>query len=384
MQEFYKKALIAFVSLAGVSLLVGYWCVSLSHLRLPLLPAQDSSMPWRGEGSSDALDGGGNSAIQIVDATSRLRFRFILTKTAVHPYATAALVFQDKNGKPVLVDLSRYTSISLNAKCAPANTLMLGIPTFDPNVTKPDKLVSFRTPSAFFSCDEDGAHTELDLTRLETAQWWFDMFKLNLSRQAYKLDKVPRIAFSSTFQSPSFVDSTVELSEITLKGREFSYLYSLAMFLIISWGAYCLWFFRRHALALISDVKDKLQRDLPLVAYQQLSLEPHRDKEKAAILRFIATSYAKPDLDLDAVMTETGANRNKINDILKAELGFTFSAYLNKLRLTEAARLLAETNTASVAEIAYSVGYANVSYFNKLFKEEYGCTPKAFRTLSGK
>ncbi|WP_157200825.1 AraC family transcriptional regulator [Massilia sp. Root351] len=35
-----------------------------------------------------------------------------------------------------------------------------------------------------------------------------------------------------------------------------------------------------------------------------------------------------------------------------------------------------------MAEIAYSVGYANVSYFNKLFKEEYGCTPKAFRSLA--
>jgi len=34
-----------------------------------------------------------------------------------------------------------------------------------------------------------------------------------------------------------------------------------------------------------------------------------------------------------------------------------------------------------VAEIAYAVGYRNVSYFNKLFKEEYGCTPKTFRKL---
>jgi AraC-like DNA-binding protein len=28
------------------------------------------------------------------------------------------------------------------------------------------------------------------------------------------------------------------------------------------------------------------------------------------------------------------------------------------------------------------VGYANVPYFNKLFKEEFGCTPKSFRTLA--
>jgi AraC-like DNA-binding protein len=62
-------------------------------------------------------------------------------------------------------------------------------------------------------------------------------------------------------------------------------------------------------------------------------------------------------------------------------LGFTFTGYLNKLRLTEAARLLADKPEASIAEIAYSVGYKNVSYFNKLFKEDYGCTPKIFRSI---
>jgi AraC-like DNA-binding protein len=37
-----------------------------------------------------------------------------------------------------------------------------------------------------------------------------------------------------------------------------------------------------------------------------------------------------------------------------------------------------------VAEIAYSVGYANSSYFNKLFKEEYGCSPREFRKLTSR
>ena len=62
----------------------------------------------------------------------------------------------------------------------------------------------------------------------------------------------------------------------------------------------------------------------------------------------------------------------------------TFNRYVNKLRLTEVARLLKENTGEPIAEIAYSVGYGNVSYFNKLFKEEYGCTPKAFRTLAAK
>ena len=166
-----------------------------------------------------------------------------------------------------------------------------------------------------------------------------------------------------------------------LTGRDYRYLTALAILLGVSWAGFGLWTFRRHTRALIADVKEKLRKDLPLVAYQQLSIEPHRDKEKAAILRFIANGYANAELDLEKIVNETGVNRNKINDILKSEFGHTFSGYLNKLRLTEAARLLAEKETATVAEIAYSVGYSNVSYFNKLFKEEYGCTPKAFRTV---
>jgi AraC-like DNA-binding protein len=85
---------------------------------------------------------------------------------------------------------------------------------------------------------------------------------------------------------------------------------------------------------------------------------------------------------LENVVAGTGANRNKINDILKVELGMTFTAYVKKLRLTESARLLAENPAATVSEVAYSVGYGSVSYFNKLFKEEYGCTPKVFKSVA--
>jgi AraC-like DNA-binding protein len=151
--------------------------------------------------------------------------------------------------------------------------------------------------------------------------------------------------------------------------------------MIVAWPAYAFWFFRRHTQALLADVEDKVRRDLPLVAYQQLSQDLHRDKEESAILRFLATAYPNPELDVETMVSTLGISRNKINEILKAELGFTFSTYLNKLRLTEAARLLGDKEDSSVAEIAYAVGYRNVSYFNKLFKEEYGCTPKTFRKL---
>ena len=95
----------------------------------------------------------------------------------------------------------------------------------------------------------------------------------------------------------------------------------------------------------------------------------------------MATEYTNHDLSLEATIASLNMNRNKINDLLKEELGLTFTAYLNKLRLTEAARLLTESTNVNISEIAYAVGYNNVPYFNKLFKQEYGCAPKTFKTL---
>ena len=383
MQNFYKKALISLLSLIALNCLVGYLCIDRTYLHVPLLPAEKSELLWKAEPSSDAIQGG-QSTIKLKDDKFSLRFDFTILKKAEYPFASVALSFIDKENKNILIDLSQYNSISFSSKCAPANTLTFGVLTFDEKVSIPGDFLTYRGPATFFSCNENWTQIEIDLTRLETPDWWIDMFKLDLSEQTYILNKVPRVAFGTTFQSPREINSEVQLDEITLHGRDWRYMYFLGAFMILLWGTNAVWFFRQHTRALISNLKDKLQRDRPLVAYQQLSLEPHRDKEKAAILGFMGTEYANADLDLDTMVSRIGVSRTKINDILKSELGFTFSTYLNKLRLTEAARLLAEKEDANVAEIAYSVGYKNVSYFNKLFKEEYGCTPKTFKSLYDK
>lgn len=383
MQAFYKKALIGLVCLIAASVLIGYACIQRTYLYLPLLPAGHTTPAWWAEPTSDT-DRGGLSSIKINDDKFSLNFDFTIQKKAEYPFAGVSIVFNEPTGEAAMVDLSQYDTISFSAKCSPGNTLALSVQTFDDKVSIRNNFVTYRSPSAFFSCNENWTRIELDLTRLETPQWWFEMFKLDLSKQEYALNKVSKITVGSTFQSPNEIASQVHLDDISLNGRDWRYIYLLGGIMLMLWCSYLIWLFRQHTQALIKELKDKIQRDRPLVAYQQLSVEPHRDREKSAILRFMATAYANAELDLDTMVTEIGVSRTKINDILKSELGYTFTAYLNKLRLTEAARLLAEKEEANVAEIAYSVGYKNVSYFNKLFKEEYDCTPKTFKSLCNK
>jgi AraC-like DNA-binding protein len=381
MQDFYKKALLALILLVLADALLATFFVQQSFRTLSLLPANKGAA-WHYHGYADAATGG-SSTIRVREADrERLRFDFRLSDQAQFPYVSADLYFGDgKKGSP-LQDWTGYSTVTFLAKCAPANTMVLILVTFDEKVSRLGDLSTYKAPNSYFPCSEHGVPVSIQLNRLPIPEWWLTGMKLDLSDQAYTLDKVSAIAFGSSFSSRRNVDSHVEISALTLHGRDYRFIAALAAILAASLAAFGFWFFRAHTRALTASLDSRLEKDLTLVAYRQLTLEPYRDKEKAVILRFIATNYADTELDLEKVASGTGANRSKVNDVLKTELGMTFTSYLNKLRLTEAARLLAEKSGSGIAEIAYSVGYANVSYFNKLFKDEYGCTPKAFRSLA--
>ena len=62
--------------------------------------------------------------------------------------------------------------------------------------------------------------------------------------------------------------------------------------------------------------------------------------------------------------------------------GMTLVAYLNHVRLTNAARLLKETSQ-SIAEIASQVGYSDQSHFDKHFKRSFGTVPRNYRSRKG-
>ncbi len=379
MHALYSKALLRLVLLLGISILIGYLCVSRSYHRVALFEQEDFSWQLRTHSTKDAL----TNLNARVDG-ERLIVEFVLSGGNPASYVSTGLVFTDRKGKPALFDWSRFGKISFEARCFPAGTIRVGLATFDDKLSKPDDLMTYRSPTAYINCNQDGGRVELDLAHLAIPEWWVNMNKLNPSDLGYSLAKVAQFEVGTSNASRVGTPSRIEIAKIEMHDRNFGYLYFLGAFLILAWAGFGFWFVRQYAVAMANDLHARMQKDLPLVAYQHLALEPHREREKSAILRLLATRYADSELDLDTVVSETGVNRNKVNDILKAEMGYTFIGYLNKLRLTEASRLLVENTSASIAEIAYSVGYKNSSYFNKLFKEEYECTPKAFREVCKK
>ncbi len=380
MLEFYKKAILIFFGLAALTVVLGLICWNRVYVRDVLLPAQDSVIPWKFETITDTHRGGGSS-ISINDSSLSLDYEYLLKEVVEYPQVTAIVAFADLQNAEHLVDLSRYSAVTFRVKCAPRNVLAFYLHSFDPRVTDPGKFYTYRIAEAFFSCNGEWSDVAIDLRYLNIPMWWQERYKVEVSDQNYWLDKVLAFSIVASIQGPMNTPAKVKINELAFNGRDWRYAWAFAGESILVWAGFIFWLFRQYTRSLITDMKDKLRKDRPLRAYQQLSIEPKRDRETTLLLRFIATEYASPELSLEKTITALGINRTKINEILKKELGFTFVAYLNKLRLTEAARLLSEKDNANVAEIAYSVGYNNVTYFNKLFKNEYGCTPKTFKNI---
>jgi YesN/AraC family two-component response regulator len=57
----------------------------------------------------------------------------------------------------------------------------------------------------------------------------------------------------------------------------------------------------------------------------------------------------------------------------------TFTEYVNYLRIKRATELLVKNYTDSVYDICFAVGFNNINYFNRLFKQQAGLSPLQYR-----
>ncbi len=73
-----------------------------------------------------------------------------------------------------------------------------------------------------------------------------------------------------------------------------------------------------------------------------------------------------------------GVSQGHLSRCFRQALGLAPITYLNRYRLSQAKALL-ETGHASVSEVARAVGFSDSNYFARVFREETGVSPAAYR-----
>jgi AraC-like DNA-binding protein/ligand-binding sensor protein len=84
------------------------------------------------------------------------------------------------------------------------------------------------------------------------------------------------------------------------------------------------------------------------------------------------------DIKLSQISNLFFVNSQYLSRLFSKKMGITFVEYINIIRIKEAKILLKETDS-KIIEIAYKVGFNNVTYFNLIFKRITGQTPFEFR-----
>lgn len=95
------------------------------------------------------------------------------------------------------------------------------------------------------------------------------------------------------------------------------------------------------------------------------------------IMEYIRLNYDKP-LRLGDLADQLHLSVAYLSKYIKKHLGMSFLDYVSQVRLSHAVTALLHTD-APVARIAMDTGFANLSSFNKVFRETYHTTPTAFR-----
>ncbi len=77
-------------------------------------------------------------------------------------------------------------------------------------------------------------------------------------------------------------------------------------------------------------------------------------------------------------------SRTDLHRKIKYYTGLSTTAYIRQIRLEYAAALLLKKPSWCIEHIAYEVGFNEVSYFTRRFREVFGVCPTKYRYCGGK
>lgn len=115
---------------------------------------------------------------------------------------------------------------------------------------------------------------------------------------------------------------------------------------------------------------------------EALCVKSQHDKERHVpdLLKYIHNHFHH-NLSLHKLSEVFHLNEHYISRIFKRETGYGFVEYVNHLRITEAERLLKETDLP-IQQISHRIGYSTQVHFNRVFKTRKGISPKQYRQQS--
>ena len=123
-------------------------------------------------------------------------------------------------------------------------------------------------------------------------------------------------------------------------------------------------------------MRERFSREIKLEP-KHISITSLDEKFITNVLTQIESHMGDENFSIEELSIQAGYSTMHLYRKIKSLTGQTPSQFVRTIRLKRAAELLS-SKSDNISQIAYQVGFSNVSYFNKCFKDQFGMTPGDF------
>lgn len=120
---------------------------------------------------------------------------------------------------------------------------------------------------------------------------------------------------------------------------------------------------------------------------KEMAITPEINEEEASydpivefvnkLKQLVEEHISDPEYKINELCRDIGMSRMQLYRKLKSSLGVSANEFIRMMRMKKAQQLL-EIGNLTISEITYEVGFNDLQYFRKCFKEEFGITPSDY------
>jgi AraC-like DNA-binding protein len=110
---------------------------------------------------------------------------------------------------------------------------------------------------------------------------------------------------------------------------------------------------------------------------KQVVLRPSDQILYEKIIKIVNDNIADPDLNVEFLANGVGMSRVHMHRKLKELTNQSARDFIRTIRLNQAATLL-KNQKLTISEVAYALGFTNLSHFSNSFREFHGISPKEY------
>lgn len=130
----------------------------------------------------------------------------------------------------------------------------------------------------------------------------------------------------------------------------------------------------KNLLKIRQKLQDKYNKSIS-VKPSEITTSSVDEKFLSKLLKTIEEHMSDSDFSVEMLCELVGMSRANIHKKLKSLLNQSATEFINSVRLKRAAQLIKQ-KAGNISEIAYDVGFNNLSYFSRAFKKHFNITPK--------